>query len=510
VSHPARATEPAPPAAAAPAVAASASAALPDRAFSPDEVAASSALRHPLRPWEWPPGRTLTLPPDVRRPAFQRPARLCSFREPVCVHWETAGAGGERERERGARGGREAGASTHPHASTRTPAWLERRATSALAEAERAVRYLHRAGLPQPERDGFGEAAPGGSGAFDLYFDPAMSVDGYSNHRIGIEPASSIPRDRAAAFGLVAADLDVDDGCAGRSAIARLVALAQLAAVDAGESPGTLAASAQLLAWDVTGCVPLTAIDDAQRFPERPLMPVTEPDDPTASPLLPYYLDEGFGAGVPGALFIDLFRASGQRTPPLALRYTNVDFFVTLQQLSRGAKKTMADLLSDAAVARAFLGDREDGLHLPASAVFGAFGRPRFEAAWDYARLPKQLSFTPLYPTGASYTWIDLEGAPKGAGVIVSLAWERPITIRWTVVRVGHDGQELSRVDITREPGVFEVQRTILELEGAAGLLLVGVSVGEVGPQDPFRSDEAPYEPHGGTIYVLRQSDVPP
>jgi hypothetical protein len=490
-SRPAAAIEPS-------ASASASSAPVDDRELSPDEVAASSQQRHPLRPWEWPPGRTITVAPGVQRPSFQLPQKICSFDLPVCVHWEGVGAKGGASMPR------------NPKVLSLDSAWLWRRAQRALGEAEAALRYLHRAGLPLPEPDGFGPGAAGGSGAFDLYFDPDMSADGQSSHRIGIEPASSIPRDRAAAFGLLAGDLAVDDSCAGRSALARLVALAQLVAVDAGESPGTLASFAQLLTWDVTGCVPFAAIDDAQRFPERPMMPVTEPDDPAASPLLPYYLDQGFGAGLPGALAIDLFRASGQRTPPLALRYTNLDFFVTLAQLARGSKKTMADLLSDAAVARAFLGDREDGLHLPASAVFGTFGRPRFEAAWDYQTLPKRLSFTPLAPTGSSYTWIDVAGAPKGAGVIVSIAWELPITIRWAVLRVGHDGQELSRVDITREPGVFEVQRTILELDDTAGLLLVGVSVGEVGPRDPFRSDEAPYEPHGGTIYVLRQSDLPP
>ena len=424
----------------------------------------------PLSPSQWPPGRTIAA--GVARPATGR-LPFCSLTLPVCVH-------------------RAPGPDEAPLA------------LAYLASAEQALTALRRVGLPLPRPDG----RRGGSPGLDLYLWRAISASAASHYRIGIEPAESFPEDRSSVFALLSPSLP--PGCARETAVHRSVALSMLAAVDGGETGGTLASAASFLAWETTGCAPLEAIDDAQQRPELPMIPATEPDDPRASPLLPYYLDAGFGAGAPGALFAAVFRASGQRTPALALRYTNVDLFRTMARLAKASGKTIADVLVDAAIARAFHGDREDGLHVPASAALGTFGRPRFDGVFAYEALPRRISFTPVYPTGITYSYVDLAGAPKGAGVIVSMAWEQPVTFRWAVVRVGRDGQELSRVDLTRERGVFDVQRTILQIDEAAALLVVGVSVGEVNPADPFKADEAPYEPHGGTVYVLRQDQVPP
>jgi hypothetical protein len=445
----------------------------------------AAAKDEPLRPDQWPPGRAI--PNALERPKLSsKDVRVCSFAEPVCVH----GVLGVQD-------------IASPSTSKGAAPIDASEVLADLALAERFVRVFRRMGLPLPRPDG----AAGGSADLDLYVSPALSPQARATYRVGIEPAESFPVDRAPAFAIVAAGLPA--GCARETAVARVVATAMLAAVDAGETGGTIAASASYLAWEATGCVPWEAIDDAQRRPEEPMIPVTALDDPGASPLLPFYLDTAFNAEVPGSLYVSLFRASGQSTSPPALRYANKDLFATLARVAKGSGKTIADVLVDAAIARAFHGDREDGLHVPASAALGAFGRPRFDASLRYDALPKRISFAPLEPTGITYTWVDLSGAPKDAGVIVSMAWERPVTLRWSVVRVGADGQELSRVDLTREPGVFEVQRTILQLQDSAALLIVGVSVGEVNPADPFKADEAPYEPHGGTVYVLRQTDVP-
>ncbi len=361
---------------------------------------------------------------------------------------------------------------------------------------------LRRMGLPVPRPDG----RAGGSADLDLYLVPTLPGEAGTSYRVGIEPADSFPQDRAAAFALV--DATLPPGCARETAIARSVALAGLVALDAGESGGTLASSASYLAWEATGCVPWDAIDDAQQRPERPMIATGAPDDPHASPLLPFYLDAAFNAAVPGSLFTGLFRAGAQSTPAMALRYENRDLYFTLAKVAKSTEKKLADVLSDAAIARAFHGDREDGLHIPSSAELGTFGRVRFDGSLRYDELPKRISITPVYPTGATYTWVDLAGAPKDASVIVSLAWEEPTTLKWSVLRVGADGQELSRVDITREPGIYEVQRSIFQLENVAGLLVVGVSVGETNPAEPFKIDAGPYTAHGGTVYVLRSTDV--
>lgn len=437
------------------------------------------------RPFDWPSGRSI--PNELVRPkSAPREARVCGLVEPVCVHVAERPAANKGARDKRA-----------PQGTAEMSLAL-----GYLASAERAMSRLRRMGLPTPRPDG----SAGGSPDLDLYLVGPPPGPAGTSYRVGVDPADSFARDRASAFALVADDLR--PGCAREAAIARSVALAQLAALDAGESGGTLASSANYLAWEATGCVPWDAVDDAQTHPEWPMIATGALDDPAASPLLPFYLDAAFNAGVPGSLYAGLFRAGAQQTPATALRYTNLDLYLTLAKVAKSTEKKLADVLSDAAIARAFHGDREDGLHIPSSGELGAFGRVRFDGSLRYDELPKRFSFTPVYPTGATYTWVDLAGAPKDASIIVSMAWEEPITLKWSVLRIGADGQELSRVDITREPGVYEVQRTIFQLENAIALLIVGVSVGETNPAEPFKLDDAPYTPHGGTVYVLRGTDV--
>ena len=226
-------------------------------------------------------------------------------------------------------------------------------------------------------------------------------------------------------------------------------------------------------------------------------------DDELASPLLPWYLDAAFGVQTPGTLLTAFWYGGRQVTPPTATRFHNdPDFIRVLARVAKSKEKALDDVLIDFAVSRAFFGDRDDQLHLEETAFLGTFGRPRFDASWTYGSLPRRLAFTPLGPTGVVYLWLDLAGAPEHPGVNFHASWESPVTIHWALVRVGKDGQEISRIDVTHERGVYVSERRVLELEGAAGLLLVGVSAGEVALDHPFRIDEAPYEPHGGTIYL--------
>ncbi|HEU4407940.1 MAG TPA: hypothetical protein VFS43_21945, partial [Polyangiaceae bacterium] len=441
----------------------------PDVTPSGPAPGASSAPPAPPPPAppddDWPRGRPFfsgALRPPAGAPPF------CSPRRPLCVHARSPAEG---------------------------PSALD-----ALAEAERAYDALRAGpGLPPPAPDG----DEGGSPAFDVY----LSQLGDSTYRLGCDTPSAAPYDRCAAFGLLDARLGA--GCFRKTALHRLVALAMLSAVDAGETGGFFAASASYLALSTTGCLGpvLPAVDRAQARPERALLSPGGPDEPDASPLLPWYFDAAYGAGAPGAFVHALWQLGPQATPPLATRYHNDhDAFTSLAALARHKSADLGELLLDLAVDRAFFGERDDGRHAPPGfAALGPWGRVRFDAAFPFRSLPRRLGFTPLEPTGMVYVWVDLEGAPPGASLALRAAWEKPVSMRWAALRVGPEGAERSRVPIAYEQGAFAAERRVLGLDGLAGVLVVGVNVGDEGPGSPFRPDEWPYEPHAGTLALFAE-----
>jgi hypothetical protein len=458
-------SRPPPAPAPAPALAASAAASASNAGppSLPDDVAP---------PWEvWPTGRLFG--PEVARPAAAgMKLRVCSFERPVCVHAPTEADGP--------------------------------RALEALALAEGAMASLDRqARLPPPFPDG----DSGGSPALDIYL---TALEGGASYRVGLETPTHFPVDRSAAFGLV--ERRLGPGCGRATAIHRVVATAMLAAIDGGAAGGTFASSAAYLAMMTSGCdlQVLDAVDHAQAHPELPSIPTVSPDDPLASPLLPWYLDGAFSGGAPGSLLTALWYAGQQRTPLASSRIRNdPDFFLVVARAARGQKKSLDDVLIDFSVSRAFVGDRDDGQHFPEAARLGSFGRPRFDASWPYRSLPRRIAYTPLEPTGAVLLWVDLAGAPEHTALNFHAAWEYPVTMHWALVRVSPDGQEISRIDVTHERGVYTSDQQVLELDGAAGLLIVGASSGEVALDHPFQIDEAPYEPHGGTVYVYAEPPQP-
>ncbi len=411
-------------------------------------------------PWDpWPHGRLFgegpPRPPDGA-------LRLCSFREPVCVH-----------------GAAQDGAL----------------ALSVLEEAEGACRFLrHQARLPRPTPD-----SGGGSGAVDLYLQPSPGAA----WRVGFEVPLRSPRDQAPVYALLDRALS---GCARSTAVHRALAVAHLASLDGGEAGASFASSAAYLAWLGTNCggEVLAALDDSQARPSRPLMPPGPPDDPRGSPLLWWWLDATLGNDAPGTLLTGLWHNGQQSTPLDYPRFRNEpDLLGVLRKLALARKTTVDALLLELAVARAFLGERDDGQHFAEASWIGAAGRMRVEQSWPFASLPRRLAFTPLDPTGMVYTWVDLQRAPPHPRLGFHASWEHPVTMRWALVRVSPQGEELSRMVLPHRQGVYEADAIVEELDGAAGVLVVGVNNGETGPHQPVRLDESPYEPHGGTLHVF-------
>jgi hypothetical protein len=413
----------------------------------------------PAPPWEpLPLGRTFGGgPPRPRDGAL----RVCSFEAPVCVHGEAADGA---------------------------------LAMEVLREAEESCRFLRlQARLPAPEGD-----SGGGSRAVDLYLQPL----GGPRIRLGFEAPTRFPRDRAPSYALLERRLT---GCARATAVHRAMAAAHLAAVDGGEAGSSFATTSAYLAMAATGChgEALAALDDAQARPSRPLLEPGAPDG-EASPLLWWWLDSTLGESTPGALLTGLWYYSAQSTRLDMPRFQNVPDLITVLKRLALARKTTADaLLLELAVARAFLGERDDGQHFAEAAWLGSVGRVRFEASWPHRSLPRRLAFTPLDPTGMVYSWVDLAGPSPPRKLGFHASWEHPVTMRWALVRVASDGQEISRMVLPHRRGVFEVDAIVEELETTAGLMIVGVNNGETSLDEPLRLDEAPYEPHGGTFHVF-------
>jgi hypothetical protein len=405
----------------------------------------------------------------IRRPQDPGRAPACSFRQPVCVHARR-------------------GVSSAVMLAT-------------LTELERASALLvDTLGLPAPLLDG----RAGGTSAFDLYLVPPSSaaLAGAPVAAARDEPDPA-PFDRSSAFGLMREDAPA--GCVRTNWGARAFAAASSFAIDAAETSAVRDGNAAYLAELVAPCGTVTTelIDDFQSRPERA---ITSPGRAglAGGLALAWYVDVSLGRGAPGIVPTALGVISGQRTRAGSLQWDNEpDFFDALRSTlkARSPSSTLADFWIEFAIARLFMGSRDDGLHFPETAFAGSGGRIRFDWRVPYGSLPRRVSpERPIDPTGATYIWIDLEGAPANARLVFRAEWEAPVPFRWALVRVGADGAEVSRVLITPQQKATSAEKNLDALEGLAGVAVVGINIGDLALDDPFDPDHTPYEPHS---YVL-------
>jgi hypothetical protein len=322
-------------------------------------------------------------------------------------------------------------------------------------------------------------------------------------------PALAEARDAASAFALIAPPrLSATAGCAAASDIAYALGHAIAVRLDAGASEGELAMAASYLATLAGPCpaAELAAIDAIQRAPERALSRgALGPRD--GSLLLPWFLDDAYGVGAPGGIMLGLLAISWQRTPAGASHYRNEpDAFDALRGSLRARGGGLDAALLDFAVARAFLGTRSDGAHLADAARLGDFGRVRFEWSIPAATLPRRVApLRPIEPTGATYLWLDLldEGPASPSELTFVADWELGALFRWALVKVGRDGAEVGRVEVAGVFGETRAQRTVVGLEGLAGLLIVGVNAGSVDRSRPFDPDDD-FMPRSHTVWLSR------
>lgn len=352
-----------------------------------------------------------------------------------------------------------------------------------LREALRIEQAYRALDLPAPLPDDF----LGGSSAYDLYLDPRAP----GIHTEGDPPALLARFDRSSAFTVVSPP-GAAEGCSFGLELARALAEASLLGLDAALGPGVMAMQASYLATLVAPCptAEIAAIDTLQRSPERPL--TAAPADALAGSLLfPWYLDAAYGTGRPAGVMTGLIAISLQHAPPGGSELVDEpDVFDALRRATRDRGSSLDALLLDFAVARAFLGDRSDGGHLPSTERFGAMGRPRFEWSVPFASLPRRLGpLHPIHPTGATFLWLDLEDAPAGAQLRFVAEWDPGQMFRWALVKVDGQGREQGRIVAPGKFGDHRVVLTVADLAALAGIIVVGTHLGGDDRSQPFDPD---------------------
>lgn len=346
-------------------------------------------------------------------------------------------------------------------------------------------------GVPAPLPD-----AGGGSPALDLYL-----VGGWAPLEVSAELAPG-RGDARAAYCIVGEQ--AFDSVAAHACVARGAAHG----LDAAETPAVGRALATHLTWLALGpdTDSIEAVDTAQS--NTHLAPLTRDatELSSAGALFLAHVEAAYGSGRPGEAALSLYAQSRADDASTGLRWNNEpDLLDVLRHATGNEPSRFADLALDFAIARAFLGDRSDGLHHPDAAWLGTFGRVRFDWNVSFSSLPRNLAaLRPLEPLGSAYVWLDLAAAPPDTELGTSFSWEAPVRFRFSIVAVDAAGRELQRFDVPFFSSGTQVERTVRVPPGAAGLVFVALNLGGVSADYPFDPDHEPWEPHGFELYVAR------
>ena len=404
------------------------------------------------------------LPTGPRLQTQARPSKpvlsYCGLREPVCVH-----------------------------AANGVASDLAQRYLDALEDAR--ARFVGALGLPPPLNDAWGP-----SSGLDLYLLP----DAPSSFAV-VADARWLATDRTSGH------------CRARPAPEELrrqaslcMAEAILLGLDAGETPHLRRAIAAYL-WNATGGTSNAdwrAIDDWQSNPQLALAGREVVPDSAGAAIFLRYLDRRLGANRLGNLPAALVQMSRSDTPAGRAEWNNEpDSIDVLRRAFADSPESFEDFLLNFAVARAFLGSRDNGHHDPVLLWLGDAGRVRFDWNIKASSLPRNLApRRAIEPFGSTYLWLELDRVTPGATLAFQAHWEAPAVFRWTLVAVDALGNALKRYDLPYVQQATSAERTVVDHDGAAAFLIVGTSVAGVDLAHPFDPDHEPFEPHGYTVYL--------
>jgi hypothetical protein len=393
---------------------------------------------------------------------------VCSFRHPVCVHGE-AGVTSDR-------------------------------LLGALTYAERAWDTLTGPlGLPAPDASL--------DGSYDIYLVDLRGEGDAFTDLADRDPRGSY--DRASAFTRIER---AASGCALERLVAREVARAALFRSAPATDLGSARAQASHLAHLMAPCA-AGAPEGAEVFQAHPERAIIDPwpespiigerfDDGAA--LFFGWLDATFGTS-PGAIVRGLWALTPTSTPWPSARFAGrPDVFDVLRASFKGAlgtHSTLDDLLVEFAIARLFFGGDDPHAFEEARAL-GDIGAVHVD--WDIPWPEKGRRFQSpvgVAPTGSTYVSIHTNGAPKGARLRLEATWEEHARMRWVALKLDAAGHEKGRFPITSYDRGTDAQMTLVDLEGTARVVVIGVSLGD--PDLPFDPNDGVWEPHGWLLTVL-------
>jgi hypothetical protein len=298
--------------------------------------------------------------------------------------------------------------------------------------------------------------------------------------------ASRDPRgiiDRGVSFALI--DRALPAGCPLDTAAARAVAWGSLLHAVPATDPGTARAQTRMLARLAAPCA--GADEDERAFqaePESTLVdPSSEPRSSGAS-LFFDWLDATF-AGEPGALVAGTWALAPTNTPAGAARWSS--------------KRTGFDVLAASLAGTLGTDSNLDDVFLRFG-IDRALAPPPARVVWHvpWPSRPRRLASpvaTPVAPTGASYVMIDHDGAPPGASLVVSAAWEDYGRMKWAVIKLDAAGRPLAVLPMTSQRLATSAALTVELVDAVDRFLVVGVNVGST--EHPFDPAQGWWEPHG-------------
>ena len=304
------------------------------------------------------------------------------------------------------------------------------------------------------------------------------------------EPVSAY--DRAFAEVHLAADWGRAPGCARDRTLARGMARASLARLSPAIVERDARALSEALANLATPC--------AAPAPPPPTT-LSLARDATGTAAFWDDLDATYGAD-PGQLLLATADLSATRTtghlPPRRDDpwLPSPDVYTVLRAsfadaLTKGS--TFDDVLLDLAVRRVF-------------ARQGADVAVDWRIEWPDT--PRRLALTPLEACGTSYTVIQLPGAPPAhLQLRLEASWEQHATMRFALLALAPDGHLLRRLD---PPAIFHAtstNTTLVDLEGAAAVVIVVTNTGDpdVSLSLPLDDTRSP-EPHVALLTLASQT----
>lgn len=413
-------------------------------------------------------GEDANLPTGGPISVTPRPAdanrRGCSFRRPLCVH-------------------------AHPSVDDAT-------AAASLAALETTYERLILAlDLPAPRLD----RGRGGGDELDLYLLP-IGPDARDRLEVGFDPLDPWSFDTSSAFCVANASTTTNHERLGTLCLGEAIA----ARLSPAATPSFRRAYATHL-WLSTGepgAQDLALIEEAQSAPERSLAGHPHSPGTTAMALFLEHLAWTHGRARTGDLSTGLLAAAATSTAPGALDWNSEPDYLDVLRHTLG-RRHLVRTFGSFGVARGLTGSRDDGTHLPRLRGLGEAARVRHDWVLPLSTLPRRVAASrPVEPKGTVYLWVTLDEAVTSDRLGFQAEWEAPVTFFWSLVRLGADGRELSRVDAPYLERATSVVQQLDALASATAVLVVGTNLGGVDLDHPHDPDLYPAEPSGCTIYL--------